>query len=49
MPGTVVYLGYGTLSERTAWDPIPGQYRNSDHFLEMQRGLFFKASYLYRF
>ncbi|HJV88915.1 MAG TPA: DUF5916 domain-containing protein [Holophagaceae bacterium] len=49
VPGTVVYLGYGTLDKKTVWVPVPGEYRNSDHFLEMQRGLFFKASYLYRF
>lgn len=47
-PGTVVYLGYGTLSKRTAWDPALGQYRDADPLLEMQRGLFFKASYLWR-
>ncbi len=51
VPGTVLYLGYGTLSERTEWvaTPAPGTYRNADRFLEMQRGLFFKASYLWRF
>jgi hypothetical protein len=48
-PGTVVYLGYGTLSEKTEWDAPTGQYRRADHLLEMQRGLFFKASYLWRF
>ena len=49
VPGTVVYLGYGSLSKKTAWDVPSGMYRDSDHFLEMQRGLFFKASYLWRF
>ena len=49
VPGTVVYLGYGTLDERTQWDAPSGQYRASDAFLQMQRGLFFKASYLWRF
>lgn len=48
-PGTVLYLGYGTLSEKTEWDAPTGQYRRADHLLEMQRGLFFKASYLWRF
>ncbi len=47
-PGTVVYLGYGTLQERTAWDAPTGQYRAADRFLDLQRGLFFKASYLWR-
>jgi hypothetical protein len=46
IPGTVVYLGYGSLYKRQEWDS--GIYRPSDHFLEMQRGLFFKASYLWR-
>ncbi len=48
VPGTVVYLGYGSLSRKAAWDAPSGQYRNSDHFLETQRGLFFKASFLWR-
>jgi len=46
IPGTVIYLGYGALAKRQAWEN--GVYRPSDHFLEMQRGLFFKASYLWR-
>ncbi|HJW08346.1 MAG TPA: hypothetical protein VJ483_01860, partial [Holophagaceae bacterium] len=46
IPGTVVYLGYGSLYKRQEWDQ--GVYRDSNHFLEMQRGIFFKASYLWR-
>jgi hypothetical protein len=46
IPGTVVYLGYGSLYKRQAWEN--GLYRPSNNFLEMQRGLFFKASYLWR-
>ena len=47
-PGTVVYVGYGSLIERRElvegeWIPGRGQYDAS------RRGLFFKASYLYRF
>jgi Domain of unknown function (DUF5916)/Carbohydrate family 9 binding domain-like len=47
-PGTVVYAGYGSLIERRdfvdgQWVPLTGTYRTT------QRGLFFKASYLYRF
>jgi hypothetical protein len=47
-PGTVVYAGYGSLIERRdfvngEWVVGSGDYRTS------QRGLFFKASYLYRF
>lgn len=47
-PGTVVFAGYGSLYEQRAW--------NEDHwvddegsYLTTRRGLFFKASYLYRF
>jgi len=48
-PGTVAYLGYGSLIERRGWDGTVwnddpgGQYRTS------QRGFFFKASYIHRF
>jgi hypothetical protein len=47
-PGTVVYVGYGSLIERRGfvdgqWVPLTGTYRTT------QRGLFLKASYLYRF
>ena len=47
-PGTVLYAGYGSLVERRAyrdgqWVPLEGPY------LTTRRGLFFKASYLYRF
>jgi hypothetical protein len=39
VPGTVFYAGYGSLYERVGADP----------YLTTNRGLFFKASYLYRF
>jgi hypothetical protein len=47
-PGTVVYVGYGSLLERREfvageWVPLAGTYRTTE------RGLFLKASYLYRF
>ena len=47
-PGTVVYVGYGSLIERRGfidgqWTPLTGTYRTTE------RGLFLKASYLYRF
>jgi len=47
IPGTVIHLGYGSLYEKTQW--MDGEYRESDRFLEMERGLFFKVSYLWRF
>jgi hypothetical protein len=47
IPGTVIHAGYGSAFERIEWD---GQdYQESNTFLETQRGLFFKASYLWRF
>ncbi|MGB6865210.1 MAG: DUF5916 domain-containing protein [Candidatus Aminicenantaceae bacterium] len=46
IPGTVIHLGYGSLYEKIQW--MDGEYRESNRFLEMERGLFFKVSYLWR-
>jgi len=46
IPGTVIQLGYGSLYEKVRW--AGDAYRPDDRFLEMKRGLFFKASYLWR-
>jgi len=46
IPGTVIQLGYGSLYDKVAW--TDGEYRDAGRFLEMKRGLFFKASYLWR-
>ena len=46
IPGTVVHIGYGSLYEKMRWEE--GDYRPSDNFLEIKRGFFFKASYLWR-
>jgi len=46
IPGTVIHLGYGSLQEKRRW--ADGAYRPADSFLETRRGLFFKASYLWR-
>ncbi len=46
IPGTVVHAGYGSLYERIRWDgerTVPGT-----SFVETRRGVFFKASYLWR-
>jgi hypothetical protein len=48
VPGTVAYAGYGTLLDRDEWNgtefaPVRENYRT------IQRGLFFKLSYLFRF
>jgi hypothetical protein len=48
IPGTVTYVGYGSLIERKdfiAGDSLLGQ----GDYLTTRRGLFFKASYLHRF
>ncbi len=47
IPGTVIHVGYGSLYERIWWRE--GRYDPADRFQETQRGLFFKASYLWRF
>jgi hypothetical protein len=47
-PGTVVYAGYGSLYEKRAYQNdewVEGQ----GNYLTTRRGLFLKASYLYRF
>jgi hypothetical protein len=46
IPGTVLFLGYGSLYERLAWRE--DELAPSDRFLETQRSFFFKASYLWR-
>jgi Domain of unknown function (DUF5916) len=49
IPGTVVHLGYGSALEKVEWDEgLPG-FAPSSRFREMQRGFFFKVSYLHRF
>jgi hypothetical protein len=47
IPGTVIHLGYGSMYERIRWEE--DRYESADRYLETQRGLFFKASYLWRF
>jgi hypothetical protein len=46
IPGTVIHAGYGSLYEKTRWDGL--DYVRDRSFLETRRGLFFKASYLWR-
>ena len=46
IPGTVVYVGYGSALERIRWNG--SDYEDSDRFLETKRGFFFKVSYLWR-
>jgi hypothetical protein len=46
IPGTVVYLGYGSIFNKLKWDGT--DFVENSNFLEMQRGLFLKMSYLWR-
>jgi hypothetical protein len=47
-PGTVVYVGYGSLIERREF--VDGRWiANEGTYQTSRRGLFFKASYLHRF
>jgi len=46
IPGTVIHAGYGSRYEKTQWNT--DRYVAADNFMETRRGLFFKASYLWR-
>ncbi len=46
IPGTVLHAGYGSLYERSHWDG--SAFTPASSFSEIRRGLFFKASYLWR-
>ena len=48
VPGTVFHAGYGSLYERRLWQQDHWQDHEGE-YLTTRRGLFFKASYLYRF
>lgn len=49
IPGTVLYLGYGSAYEKVKWSNEDRDYFPSDDFLQTRRSFFFKASYLWRF
>lgn len=46
IPGTVVHLGYGSLFEKLKWNGY--EYQPGSDYIESVRGIFFKASYLWR-
>ena len=46
IPGTAVYIGYGSVFDKVRWDG--SDYVGSDTFLQMKSGLFMKMSYLWR-
>lgn len=49
IPGTVVHLGYSAVYDRQEWDPESRQYMDGNDFINRAQGLFFKASYLWRY
>jgi hypothetical protein len=49
IPGTVVYVGYGSLLEKTDWNQAARDWQPSSAFHQHRRSFFFKASYLWRF
>lgn len=46
IPGTVIYLGYGSFYEKVEWKT--DRYLQANNYMETKRGFFFKASYLWR-
>ncbi len=48
VPGTVIHLGYGSLYQKTDWNQYENRYTGSQNFNEVNRGFFFKMSYLWR-
>jgi len=46
IPGTVFFLGYGSLYDRVEWRD--GEYAAAGDYLETKRGLFCKVSFLWR-
>ena len=48
-PGTVFFAGYGALRERRTYQDGEWQADELSPLRESRRGLFLKASYLYRF
>jgi hypothetical protein len=49
IPGTVIYLGYGSIYEKLKYSNEDRDYFPADDFLQTRRSFFFKASYLWRF
>lgn len=50
IPGTVLYLGYGTLSESQSWAGNGWQRGvTGDRYFQTRQSLFFKVSYRYQF
>jgi Domain of unknown function (DUF5916) len=48
IPGTVLHVGYGSLHDQLRWDGSGQFYERDDVYHEKVRGVFVKASYLWR-
>lgn len=48
IPGTVIYVGYGSAYEKVRWDAGERDYLPGDDLLRTKGSFFFKASYLWR-
>lgn len=46
IPGTVVHMGFGSLHKNTMWENL--EYVPGENLIQIQKGFFFKASYLFR-
>ena len=46
IPGTVIYLGYGSVYQKLRWQE--NDYFPSDYYMTIEKNFFFKASYLWR-
>lgn len=49
IPGTVIYVGYGSAYEKLKWQQDERDYFPADDYLQTRKSFFFKASYLWRF
>ena len=49
IPGTVIYVGYGSIYEKLRWNHEDRDYFPADDYLQTRKSFFFKASYLWRF
>ena len=52
IPGTVIYLGYGSLHEKNYWDTANSRWdpeMGPDKYYQFTQSFFFKASYVFRF
>ena len=50
IPGTVIYLGYGSLNESQAWSDNRWQRDvTGERYYQTRQSFFFKVSYRYQF